>query len=104
MGAQTSSYPTPENLLQLLKEMPRETIWLCSGIGPFQLPMTTLSLLVGGHVRVGLEDNLYYSRGRKFLDNAEAVRRTVRVATELNRPIATPSQARQLLGLRESSV
>jgi 3-keto-5-aminohexanoate cleavage enzyme len=66
MGAQTASYPTPENVLQLLKELPDETVWLCSGIGPFQLPLTTLALFMGGHARVGLEDNLYYSRGRLY--------------------------------------
>jgi 3-keto-5-aminohexanoate cleavage enzyme len=99
MGTQTASYPTPENVVQLLKELPRETVWLCSGIGPFQLPMTTLATLMGGHVRVGLEDNLYYSRGRKFRDNAEAVGRTVRIVHELNREVATPAQARALLGL-----
>lgn len=99
MGAQTASFPTPENVLQLLRELPPESIWLCSGLGPFQLPMTTLALLMGGHVRVGLEDNLYYSRGRKFRDNAEAVTRVVRLAHELNRAVATPSFARRMLGL-----
>lgn len=99
MGAQTASYPTPENVIQLLKELPEQSIWLCSGIGPFQLPLTTLALLMGGHVRVGLEDNLYFSRGRRFVDNAEAVRRAVRIAGELNRKVATPTEARQMLGL-----
>lgn len=99
MGAQTASYPTPENVLQLLKELPEETVWLCSAIGPFQLPLTTLALLMGGHARVGLEDNLYHSRGRKFVDNAEAVKRVVRIAGELNRKIATPAETRRLLGL-----
>ena len=99
MGAQTASYPTPENVLQLLKELPEQTVWLCSGIGPFQLPLTTLALLMGGHARVGLEDNLYHSRGRKFADNAEAVRRVVRIAGELNRKISTPAETRKLLGL-----
>ena len=99
MGAQTASYPTPEHVIQLLRELPPETVWLCSGIGPFQLPLTTFALLMGGHARVGLEDNLYFSRGRKFVDNAEAVKRVVRIATELNRSIATPAQTRQMLGL-----
>lgn len=99
MGAQTASYPTPENVIQLLKELPSQTVWLCSGIGPFQLPLTTFSLLMGGHARVGLEDNLYYGRGRKFVDNAESVRRVVRIAGELNRKVATPSETRELLGL-----
>ena len=99
MGAQTASYPTPEHVLALLRELPDQTVWLCSGIGPFQLPLTTLALSMGGHARVGLEDNLYYARGRKFKDNAEAVRRVVRIAGELNRKVATPAQTRQLLGL-----
>jgi 3-keto-5-aminohexanoate cleavage enzyme len=99
MGVQTASFPTPENILQLLRELPAETVWLCSGLGPFQLPLTTFALLLGGHVRVGLEDNLYYSRGRKFADNAEPVTRTVRLAHELNREVATPAQARALLGI-----
>lgn len=99
MGYQTSSYPTVENVLQLLKEFPDETLWLCSAIGPFQLPLTTLATLMGGHVRVGLEDNVYYARGRKAKSNAEMVARSVRIAKELNRPVATPAQARAMLGL-----
>jgi 3-keto-5-aminohexanoate cleavage enzyme len=99
MGAQTASYPTPENVIHLLRELPPDIVWLCSGIGPFQLPLTTLALLMGGHVRVGLEDNLYYSRGRRFVDNAEAVRRAARLAHELNREVASPAQTRQMLGL-----
>ncbi len=99
MGAQTASYPTPEHVIQLLRELPDQTVWLCSGIGPVQLPLTTLALMMGGHARVGLEDNLYYARGRRFADNAEAVKRVVRIATELNRRIATPAETRALLGL-----
>jgi 3-keto-5-aminohexanoate cleavage enzyme len=100
MGYQTGSHPTVENVLQLLKEFPEGALWLCSAIGPFQLPLTTLAILMGGHVRVGLEDNVYYSRGRKAKSNAELVERAVRIAKELNRPLATPAQARAMLGLR----
>jgi 3-keto-5-aminohexanoate cleavage enzyme len=100
MGYQTGSFPTVENIIQLLKEFPEGGLWLCSAIGPFQLPLTTLSTLMGGHVRVGLEDNVYYSRGRKAKSNAELVQRTVRIADELNRQLATPAQARHMLGLR----
>jgi len=100
MGYQTGSFPTVENILQLLKEFPAEALWLCSAIGPFQLPLTTLATLMGGHVRVGLEDNVYYSRGQKAKSNAELVQRSVRIAQELNRPVATPAQARAILGLR----
>ena len=99
MGYQTGSFPTVENIIQLLKEFPDESLWLCSAIGPFQLPLTTFATLMGGHVRVGLEDNVYYSRGKKAKSNAELVRRTVRIAGELNRTVATPAQARSMIGL-----
>lgn len=100
MGYQTGSFPTVENIIQLLKEFPEGALWLCSAIGPFQLPLTTLATLMGGHVRVGLEDNVYYSRGQKAKSNAQLVERTVRIAQELNRPVASPAQARAMLGLR----
>ena len=99
MGSQTASYPTVENVLNLLREFPDGAIWLCSGIGPFQLHMTTLAIMLGGHARVGLEDNLYLRRGRKLRSNAEAVERTVRIAREFNRDIATPAETRSMLGL-----
>jgi 3-keto-5-aminohexanoate cleavage enzyme len=101
MGYQTGSFPTVENIIQLLKEFPEGALWLCSAIGPFQLPLTTLATLMGGHVRVGLEDNVYYSRGQKAKSNAELVERAVRIAHELNRSVATPAQARRMLGLRD---
>jgi 3-keto-5-aminohexanoate cleavage enzyme len=100
MGYQTGSFPTVENVIQLLKEFPEDALWLCSAIGPYQLPLTTLATLMGGHVRVGLEDNVYYARGRKARSNAELVHRTVRIAHELNRSVATPTQARCVLGLK----
>ena len=102
MGYQTSSYPTVQNVVDLLREFPEGTLWLCSGIGPFQLPMTTLAALMGGHVRVGLEDNIYYRRGQKAASNAELVARAARIVQELNREVATPRQARQMLGLPEA--
>ena len=54
---------------------------------------------MGGHVRVGLEDNVYYRRGEKALGNAQLVERTVRIARELNRAVATPADARRMLGI-----
>jgi 3-keto-5-aminohexanoate cleavage enzyme len=99
MGYQTSSLPTFENVIHLLREFPEDTLWLTSGIGPHQLPMTTFSLLLGGHVRVGLEDNVYYRRGEKAKSNAQLVERAVRLANELNREVATPAQAREMLGI-----
>ena len=63
-----------------------------------QLPMAMAAIAMGGHVRVGLEDNLYYSRGR-LARNEELVARVARIAAEAGRPVATPDQARKMLGL-----
>ena len=98
MGYQASSLPTVDHVVRLLRDVPDGTLWLCSGIGRHQLPMTTLATLMGGHVRVGLEDNVYYRKGEKAT-NAQLVERAVRVAHELNREVATPAQAREMLGL-----
>ncbi|MBK6844279.1 MAG: 3-keto-5-aminohexanoate cleavage protein [Gemmatimonadetes bacterium] len=92
MGYQTSSMATPENVINLVREFPEGAMWLCSGIGPHQLPMTTLAIILGGHVRVGLEDNIYYRRGELVKSNAQLVERTVRLAHELGREVATPAQ------------
>jgi len=73
--------------------------WSVLGVGRNQIPLATISAAMGSNVRVGLEDNVYYSRGRKAKSNAELVQRSVRIAHELNRAIATPSQARAMLGL-----
>ena len=102
MGIQTSSFPTVENVIGLLRELPEGSLWLCSGIGQFQLPMTTLAILMGGHARVGMEDNIYYRRGEKLKSNAQVVQRVVRIAQELNREIASPQMARKMLGISET--
>ena len=102
MGYQTSSFPTVDNVVNLLREFPEDSLWLCSGIGIYQLPMTTLAILMGGHARVGMEDNIYYRRGEKLKSNAQVVERTVRIAHELNRKVATPMQARKMLGISET--
>jgi 3-keto-5-aminohexanoate cleavage enzyme len=99
MGYQTSSYPTVKNTVDMLAELPESSMWLCSGIGPFQLPLTTLAALMGGHIRVGMEDNIYYRRGEKARSNAQLVERAVRTVHELNREVATPREAREMLGL-----
>jgi 3-keto-5-aminohexanoate cleavage enzyme len=100
MGYQTASWPTVDHVLHLVRDFPDGTIWLASGIGAHQLPMTTLALLLGGHVRVGLEDNVYYRRGELARGNGQLVERAVRLAHELNRDVATAAQAREMLGLR----
>jgi 3-keto-5-aminohexanoate cleavage enzyme len=99
MGYQTSVLPTPKNLINLLDELPEGSLFFTCGIGQYQLPMTTLSIILGGHVRVGLEDNVYYSRGRKFRGNGEPVERAAQVAASQGREVATAAEAREILGL-----
>ncbi|AJY77944.1 hypothetical protein VN24_22335 [Paenibacillus beijingensis] len=99
MGYQTSTYPTPENLIHMARELPAGAHFAVAGIGKYQWAMTTQSILLGGHVRVGLEDNLYLKRGLKLKNNAEAVAKIAHISWELNRDIATPQQAREMLGL-----
>ncbi len=71
-----------------------------SGIGRAQLPLTTISMAMGGHARVGMEDNVFYRHGELVVDNAQLVQRAVRIARELERDPATPDEARAMLGLR----
>ncbi|MGW3588067.1 3-keto-5-aminohexanoate cleavage protein [Streptomyces fungicidicus] len=91
---------TPKILQMLVEHLPEGTVWGVSGIGPTQLPATTQGLLLGGHMRVGLEDNLYYSRGR-LATNLELTERAVRIIRELGYEIATPAEAREMLGLKQ---
>ncbi|MBW2543961.1 MAG: 3-keto-5-aminohexanoate cleavage protein [Deltaproteobacteria bacterium] len=102
MGFQTGSFPTPANLLSLINELPPQSIFFVIGVGHFQLPLNVMSILLGGHVRVGMEDNVFYSRGRKIKNNAEPVARIVRIAKEMGREIATPQQAREMLGISQT--
>lgn len=89
----------PKHLLSLIDYLPADAIFNVSGVGPGQLPLTTLAMLLGGHSRVGLEDNIYYTKGVMASSNVQLVERTVRLARELGKEIATPDEARQMLQL-----
>lgn len=91
-----------ENLVECVRALPPGCTWSVAGIGRMQLPLATVAVAMGGHVRVGLEDNIYYSKGR-LATNEELVARVVRIAAELGRPVATPDDARRILGLPASS-
>jgi uncharacterized protein (DUF849 family) len=83
----------------MIRLLPPHSVFCVSAIGPAQLPATTQALLLGGHVRVGLEDNNYYGKG-VLATNEMLVARTARIATELNLEIASPGEAREMLGLK----
>lgn len=94
-------FPTPKALVKLVDCLPQDCMFSVIGVGPHQLPLTTMSILMGGHVRVGLEDNLFYRKG-ELATNVQLVERVVRIARELGREIATPAQARKMLGISET--
>jgi 3-keto-5-aminohexanoate cleavage enzyme len=92
---------TPKNLTAIVERLPEGAIFTSLANGEAQLPLTTMSMLLGGHVRVGLEDNIYYAPGRLAMSNAELVARTVRIAKELNYEIATPDDGREILQIKK---
>ncbi|NBX91870.1 MAG: 3-keto-5-aminohexanoate cleavage protein [Proteobacteria bacterium] len=81
----------------LVANLPENSHWAVAGIGKVELPLAVHAILMGGHVRVGLEDNIYYSKGIAAKSNAQLVERIVRIANEVERPIATIADARKLL-------
>ena len=99
MGFQ-GGYPyTPKILQMMVDHLPKDSIFNVSAIGTAQLPATTHAILLGGHLRVGLEDNNYYSHGR-LAKNEDLVARAVRIVRELGAEPATAAQAREMLGLK----
>ncbi|MFC6719324.1 3-keto-5-aminohexanoate cleavage protein [Natrialbaceae archaeon GCM10025810] len=98
-GGGTLSRPHPRNLLNAIDNLPEGALFNTLGFGPHQLPLTTMGVVMGGHVRVGLEDNIYFRRGEPAESNAQLVERTAEIAERLGRPVATPAQAREILGL-----
>ena len=90
---------TPKILQMMVDHLPRDSVFNVSAIGTAQLPATTQSLLLGGHVRAGLEDNLYYAQG-ELATNVQLIERTVRLVRELGGEPATPAEAREIMGLR----
>jgi len=99
LGVPGGAAGTIKNLLHMVESLPPGCTWTASGIGAAQLPLTTVAILLGGHVRVGLEDNIYYRRGVLTEGNAPLVARAVRLANELGRPPASPQEAQRILHL-----
>ena len=98
MGLKGAIPATVENLTHLKNSIPAGSTWTASGIGKYQLIVNTYAILMGGHVRVGLEDNIYYIKGQ-LAGNEQMVERIVRLSREFGRQIAQPDEARKILGL-----
>jgi 3-keto-5-aminohexanoate cleavage enzyme len=98
-GGGTLTPAHPRNLLNVFDNLPDGAILNTLATGRHQLPLTTMSVLLGGHVRVGLEDNLYFKKGELAESNAQLVERVRDIAELLGRPVATPEATREILGL-----
>jgi 3-keto-5-aminohexanoate cleavage enzyme len=88
-----------DHLVHLKNSVPPDATWTVAGVGPAQLPMNLHAVIMGGHVRVGLEDNIYYKKGQ-LATNEALVERMVRFSAELGREVATPDEARVMLRLK----
>lgn len=100
LGAAGGMTATVENLVFLKNLLPAGAQWSALGIGSGHLPILYAAIALGGNVRVGMEDNVFYAKGRLAASNAEFVARAVRLVKEANKEVATPDQARDVLALR----
>lgn len=99
MGIKWGIAATPENLLFMKSKLPPQARWSVLGVGKEQLSMIALGILLGGNIRVGVEDNLYLGQGVLAQSNAEMVAQAVNLVKQLQREVATPTDAREILGL-----
>ncbi|MFO1477528.1 MAG: 3-keto-5-aminohexanoate cleavage protein [Verrucomicrobiota bacterium] len=101
LGSLGTLAATPQHLALMVDGLPEGTTWSAAGIGRYQWPMNQLAIAMGGHVRVGLEDNLWMDTARTDpASNPRLVERLVKLAGQMGRPIASPETARDIIGLR----
>lgn len=100
LGSLGTMAATPDNLLTMVRALPAGTTWSATGIGRFQFHINAVAVTMGGHVRVGLEDNLWFDEARtQPATNAGLIDRIVKLARAAGRDIATPHETRQIIGL-----
>ena len=99
LGVPGCTPATVGNLDWLVRRIPEGSTWTATGIGRNAFTLAAAAIVMGGNVRVGFEDNLYLSKGVLAKSNGELVAKVVRLANELGREIATPAEARKILGL-----
>lgn len=100
MGVQIAA--TARDLVYMVESIPEGSTWTVTGIGRHEFPMATMAIVMGGHVRVGFEDNVYISKGVLAKSNGELVEKAVKIARELGREIASPDEAREILGIKKT--
>lgn len=99
LGISYAAPASPESLLHMRDMLPANAVWSAFGIGQHQFPMAAVTTVAGGHVRVGLEDNLYLAKGELAPSNAALVEKAVRIIRELGCEPATPTEAREIFGV-----
>ena len=99
LGIPWGAPATPEAMIALRDRLPKDAVWSGFGIGRAEFPMVAMAAILGGHVRVGLEDNLYLSRGVLAPSNAALVERAATLLATLDCRPASPAEARALFGL-----
>jgi uncharacterized protein (DUF849 family) len=100
LGISWGQPATSEAVAYMRGLLPPDCVWFAFGISLYQFPMAAQTVLLGGHVRVGLEDNLYLEKGKLTPSNAALVEKAAKIIEILGDQVATPAQARQMLGLR----
>ena len=93
---------TPEALMYLRSQLPPGATWTVAGIGAAQLTLGAMAIALGGHVRVGFEDNIFFRKGELAGSNAQLVERIAAIGRLMDRAPATPDEARAMLGLRRA--
>jgi len=101
LGVPGAAAATVSNLCWLVNSIPSDATWTVTGIGKSEFPMAAAAIAMGGNVRVGFEDNIYLEKGVLAKSNGELVAKAVRIAKELGREIASPEEARRILGLNK---
>jgi 3-keto-5-aminohexanoate cleavage enzyme len=99
LGVRGAAPPTARELVHMVDSLPPDSRWSVCAIGRGQLPMNVIAMAMGGHARTGLEDNIYYAYRQLATGNAQLVERLVRLAREQGREIASPDEARELVGI-----
>ncbi len=88
------------DLLYMVESIPAGSTWTAAAVGRFQLPINMAAIMLGGHVRTGFEDNIYYKKGELAKSNAQLVERVAKLSREFGREVAAPDEARVILGLK----
>ncbi len=99
LGAASGMPATPENLCYLVRQLPEGSTFSANGMGAAHVPIIMTSLALGGHVRVGIEDNIYFKKGQIAESNAQFVKQAADLIKAAGLEVATPAEAREILSI-----